>query len=559
MKSFLNGLRHLDRRLIAIICLSIIPINILAILLSSITLRESRARIELYYSSEFNAVLQETTECAHALNVWRENFLSDHLSTLSYPGEFNSVMSISMINQTGSAMPESELHGFFFLQEHGGEQRLLIKNSGGDIVLRKLDEIREELKEIVSNAEKPVSIAWVGGKPYYLFFQEFKNYSFGLLLDLSRLAERVQNNTVLSGSEFLLSDGKQTLLFSADEEARLLSAEETAQQMKRRHILGRLGIEGLTLEVILIRNQEYSMAVPGYIALQVLAFSSVLVIVLLWGFIRREVIMPIRHLQKGIEDLEENGTSRLPVFAGTEDFSYLFSSFNKMSEDIQRSHEKDLLLLRSELDNLKLQVNPHMLLNSLNMIYSMAETGQSELIQRFTMSLSAYFRYSLKETSSLVPLTSELEFVKNYLELQKMRYPDELSGNYYISEGLEKALIPPLLIQNFVENATKYSRIPQKIIEILIWIRKEDEQLAITVQDTGKGIDSDLLVKLNKGEVIVDAAGIRHIGIWNCRRRLFAFFGENAKLWLSSEKGTGSCVEIRMPLIMEKDYEFVDR
>lgn len=554
----MNLLKRLDSRLIAIICLTIIPVNILAITLSSITLHESHERTELFYRSEFNSLLQETTESCRALYVWWEDFISDNLKPLSIQNEFSAVKSISMINSMASVLPSNNLHGFFFLHEKYGEQQLLLKNSGGELDPHTVITVREELLQILPVTSSGISIIEICSKPYYLFQQDFRNYTLGVLLDLSKMAARIRNNSILAGSTLYLSDRNLGYLLQPDKEAVYISVSEYEKLLSRSHASGSLGVEGLGLDALLIYSEEKTAAVPAYIALEILAIASILLIILLWRMIRKEVIHPIGILQSGIETLEQNGFAAISDNARTEDFSRIFTSFNQMAEEIRSSHEKDLKLLRSELDNLKLQVNPHMLLNSLTMIYSMAETGQDNLIQRFTMNLVNYFRYCLKETNSLVSLSAELKFVENYLELQKIRYPGEISGNYYVEEGLEAAKIPPLLIQNFVENATKYARLPKTTVEVLIWVRRKAGGMAITIQDTGKGIEPDLLETLNAGEDYMDTNGVRHIGIWNCKRRLAAFFGNDASITIASEKGSGTSVEIRMPLIWEESHESSD-
>ena len=267
--------------------------------------------------------------------------------------------------------------------------------------------------------------------------------------------------------------------------------------------------------------------------------------------IRRQVIAPIRVLQRAMAQLEGDVNLRIRTEASTEDFAYLYDSFNRMAEDIQKSHEKDILIYETQLNNLKLQVNPHMLLNSLSMIYSLAQTKQYELIQKFTMHLVEYFRYCLKENNDLVALRSELKFVENYIELQKTRFPGELSYAYYVDDGLEKVKIPPLLIQNFVENATKYARTGGHPTEVLLWIRQKDNKLHITIEDTGCGIPETVLQQLNTEQVYMDDTGTRHIGIWNCRRRLKLFYGNDASVHLDSEVGKGTQVHIVLPMPAE--------
>lgn len=208
-----------------------------------------------------------------------------------------------------------------------------------------------------------------------------------------------------------------------------------------------------------------------------------------------------------------------------------------MADKIQESQEKDKKMYQAEMDNLRLQVNPHMLLNSLNTIYSLAQMKKFEAIQEYALHLVDYFRYALRRNDNLVTVEQELEFIKTYMEIQKIRYPGLLSFVYAIGAGCEEARVPPLLIQNFVENSVKYAVKPGKVTEILLNINRREDRLEISVADTGAGIKPEVLGCLRQGEPFVDAMGQKHIGIWNCRRRIEVFYNEQPHIGITSGEG----------------------
>ena len=238
--------------------------------------------------------------------------------------------------------------------------------------------------------------------------------------------------------------------------------------------------------------------------------------------------------------------------AESSEFQYIYDTFNQMAREIGLSREKDIKMYQAQLDNLRLQVNPHMLLNSFNMIYSLAQMRNFECIQEFSMYLVEYFRYVLKETDALVPLEKEMHFVESYTGIQKIRFPGAFTSVYKMEEGLEHAMVPPLLVQNFVENAMKYALIPGKCIEVLINIRSENHRLLISVCDTGSGIKDEVLEKLRGGQAYTDKRGQKHIGIWNCRRRMEVFYGGEARMDIVSGSGEGTQIWLDLPLIREK-------
>lgn len=528
--------RRLDWRLILLICLMVIPINILAIVFSTMAVNTSRQQVLQAQTGEFVRLTGREQEKIESVEEWFVAQIETDLRRLASPSQFSAVYSIALANQMGSMLNTCEVQGFGFVWEHQEEERLYIKGSSGQIGLAQTLTLRAEIADAKLSGQGIMS--FVGGSYYYTVYS-FRNYTIGFAVDLEK--ELAQwRDTLAPDCGLAVSDGAGTLL--TDESGALVRVEGALPGP----VLAEVRMEMLT--VSLLPTPSGTTVPAAHIWLQALAWGSLALLGALWLMIRRHVIAPIRTLQNGMEQLEQNGGYRISAQARTEDFAYLYSAFNQMAEDIQLSHEKDIRLYETQLNNLKLQVNPHMLLNSLTMIYSLAETKQYALIQKFTMSLVGYFRYCLRENNALVPLRSELRFVENYLDLQKMRFPGELSSNYLVQDSLEDALIPPLLIQNFVENAAKYARIPDKTVEILIWIRKQDKAMLIDIADTGKGMEPDVLERLNSSEPYTDHNGVRHIGIWNCRRRLEAFFGGGAALLVDSVPGRGTTIQLALPL-----------
>ena len=237
----------------------------------------------------------------------------------------------------------------------------------------------------------------------------------------------------------------------------------------------------------------------------------------------------------------------------TGEFQYLYEHFNEMADEIVVSRQREVKLYEMQLDNLKLQINPHMLLNSFNMIYGLAQSKNYECIQEYALLLAEYFRYALKETDRFVPLKKEMDFVENYIAIQKLRFPNTFTSAYHVSEECENVLIPPLLIENFVENSMKYASIPGKVIEVLINIRKENDRLLISIIDTGRGMKPEVYAALQTGEVYVDKNNKRHIGVWNCRRRLEVFYHGEAKMNIISMPNQGTQIWLDLPFTTEQE------
>lgn len=528
--------RCLDRRLFFLICAMVIPINLLAILFSDIAMQESRERVRLSVTSEFEGLVNRENGKLQGVEDWYQEYISAHLRRLVSPSGFSSVYSISLANQMGSELKQQSVAGISFVWEHDGEEKLYIKSNTEQVGLKESPAFKEALRQTVSRGS---GICYIQECCYFCKLFVFQNYSIGYLVNLEQEMKKWETS--------LLSDCN--IYFSADNTSAVSTDHGKivpTDKLNEDAVLQMVSMG--EMKVSLLQPDIMKRMPPAYIILQAIAWGSIALLAALWVMIRRQVILPLKVLQAGMTELEQNVKFRITKNSSTEDFTYLYRTFNNMAEQIQKSHETEIVLYQTQLNNLKLQVNPHMLLNSLTTIYSMAETKQFSLIQKFSMNLVEYFRYCLRENNSLVPLSSELKFVQSYVELQKMRFPGELSNTYLVQDNLENAQVPPLLIQNFVENAAKYARIADKTIEIIIGIYRENKFMRIDIEDTGKGMDSEVMARLNTDELYTDPDGMQHIGVWNCRRRLKAFFGDDTSITLRAREGGGTRVEIKLPI-----------
>ncbi|MCT4614198.1 MAG: histidine kinase [Marinifilaceae bacterium] len=125
---------------------------------------------------------------------------------------------------------------------------------------------------------------------------------------------------------------------------------------------------------------------------------------------------------------------------------------------------------KAQLKNLKNQINPHFLFNSLNSLYALIE-GDKILAKKFIVKLSKMYRYLLdSREGATVELRNELEFVKNYEFLQKIRFQDNLIIDYNISNNIIGKKIPIASLQSLIENAIKHNIITQdKVLEIKVY------------------------------------------------------------------------------------------
>jgi two-component system, LytTR family, sensor kinase len=202
-------------------------------------------------------------------------------------------------------------------------------------------------------------------------------------------------------------------------------------------------------------------------------------------------------------------------------------------------NEKDVELARinelhkhAELQSLQAKINPHFLYNALNSIASLASTD-SKKTEQMALSLSDFFKYAInREQKQFNSLSEELNAIRTYLEIEKVRFGERLNFEIDCPEELLDIQIPQLLIQPLVENAIKHglSQITEKGM-IRISISKEEKQLKIRIYDNGPAFPDE---------------PISGYGIQNTQERISLLYGEKASInW---HNGDEKYIEISLPV-----------
>jgi two-component system LytT family sensor kinase len=194
-------------------------------------------------------------------------------------------------------------------------------------------------------------------------------------------------------------------------------------------------------------------------------------------------------------------------------------------ENYKKEEIKNLQLEASmnevELQNLRTQLNPHFMFNSLNSIRALV-MDEPENAREAITKLSGILRYSLTSAKNkFVPLEEEITLVKNYLELEKVRFEERLTFNIWVEPSLKTEDIPPLMLQTLVENAVKHG-ISKSMDEgfINVEVKNDNENVNINVSNSGK-------LKPQENNFYST-----NIGLSNTRKRLQLLFAEKASFTL---------------------------
>ena len=198
----------------------------------------------------------------------------------------------------------------------------------------------------------------------------------------------------------------------------------------------------------------------------------------------------------------------------------------------------------AQLAMLRYQLNPHFLFNTLNSISTLVLLKQTERANVMLSRLSSFLRYTLaNEPTAHVTLAQEVETLKLYLEIEKMRFDERLRPHFEIDPRVAKARLPSLLLQPLVENAIKYAVTPQEEgADITVSARLAGERVQISVSDTGPGlIEVKTRPTLSTG-----------VGLANIKERLAQSFGADHRFEAQSNPGHGFSVEIEIPFQIEE-------
>jgi two-component system LytT family sensor kinase len=222
-----------------------------------------------------------------------------------------------------------------------------------------------------------------------------------------------------------------------------------------------------------------------------------------------------------------------------EGLAKLLSTQLELSE-IDRQKE---LTCRAELRALQAQINPHFLFNTLNTIAMFCRTNPREA-RRLLIKFAAFFRKTLEWRDELVTLEQELNYINNYLDLEKARFGDNLVVSEEIDKAASNVKLPALTLQPLVENAIKHGFPKEGRLEIQITAKVSNSHLTLQVKDNGKGISQKEIKKV-LGEGYGRGSGI---GLTNVNERLKSLFGKQYGLKIKSNKGQGTQIEILIPL-----------
>ena len=265
------------------------------------------------------------------------------------------------------------------------------------------------------------------------------------------------------------------------------------------------------------------------------------------------VTNPLRKVSEAILKFSAGDFEQQVKVETNDEVGQVAECFNAMVGEIKKLIDENYVITlsekESELAALQAQINPHFLYNTLDSLYWQATEAGNDEIAESILSLSSLFRLTLNQGRSIITVEKEFELVREYLKIQKMRFPRKLNYELYIADEIKDAKIPKLIIQPFVENAIVHGfENVSKPCKLTITGTRTGDRIHFEIKDTGVGMKQEQIHALWENEPVnYSKQRIGRYAIKNIRERLQLKYHEQYILKIESTVGEGTTVILEIP------------
>ncbi len=306
-------------------------------------------------------------------------------------------------------------------------------------------------------------------------------------------------------------------------------------------------------------NGQYQQMRAGFVVWEIFAITLtfgaiVFSILAAWG-LSRSIYTPIKKLHDVTKTITQTDLQALVTSDNVDEITELGMSFNimigKIRELLDSKMKEQEILKKAEMRALQSQINPHFLYNTLDTIIWMAEAKKTDQIVEVVSALSNFFRISLSKGQDWITITEEIERVRSYLIIQKIRYRDIMDYKIEVDESVSGNTVLKLILQPLVENAI-YHGIKNKREGGTITVRARPNnanEVLLEVEDNGIGFAPDRLAQI-QAELADNSDEIKQesgFGLGNVNHRLKLYYGMQYGLLVKSKYQSGTCVTFAIP------------
>ncbi|WP_080838917.1 sensor histidine kinase [Cohnella massiliensis] len=266
------------------------------------------------------------------------------------------------------------------------------------------------------------------------------------------------------------------------------------------------------------------------------------------------LVQAMRHVQRGDFD---NALSRLPPEDGVRnEVGFATTTFRKsvvqLQQHIKTEFELKLLRQQAEYKALLMQINPHFLFNTMELMSSLTMQKREDDTLQVIESLGKMMRFSLKISDDLIPLKEEIKYTRYYMTILQVRFGDRLAIRLNEEGSLERVQIVKFILQPLIENAVKFSFLHRPDAVVAISVRRAEGKLTLKVADNGSGMPEERRRKLLEQSATAQldtilASRSGQIGLGNVLARCRLYYGELFEVRIDSAEGEGTSIELILP------------
>ena len=315
-----------------------------------------------------------------------------------------------------------------------------------------------------------------------------------------------------------------------------------------------------TVGVIPLRYINKDLAGIQYLTVIIIVLT-IIIGVTVSVIIAQSLILPLENTVNALEKFSRGDFAVRLKENRCDEIGKLNRIFNKAIKEInelmQKVTQSEILNKEMEFKTLQSQMNPHFLYNTLDTINWLAFKEKQTEICNLVAAISSLIRASISNKKSIITIEHELDYVKNYIYIQHIRYKDRFDTIYDIDESLLKQAVPKLIIQPIVENAIIHGIENSKNKNLLyISVKRENECIVIIVKDTGIGMTDEKVSELLKEPLNAEGDEQKahtNLGLYAVHKRIQLMYGDLYGLTVQSQAGEGTTVTLHIPFTKKQE------
>lgn len=449
-----------------------------------------------------------------------------------------------------------DISAIFLFDENSGYY-VYNANSKSNIV--KLPMVKTYLKEVYNDDYRYMSdynwdIRQIGGKYFFYKCVKLGRFVVGVVsdCDLYQFNEEVDSVDVscffINGNNIVLNKGKEEL-------SRFVDEDNLQTEYKEDYIVARaLTTNSNIIGTLIVKRNTSNINVITSILFLTNAIVGLVLIIVLFSYMRNRILNPTNKLIEATREVSKGNLEyRInEASANSEEFSNLYKNFNNMTEQITnlKIQEYDMKLKEEEnkLRMMRGQLRPHTFMNGITTISNLTYDNDLDKVREYIYEFSRFTRYMLNTNSEWTSIKEELKQIQNYIDMQKIKFPNSIDYKCELDKTIEEIEIPYLLLFSLVENSFKHALSLIQTLHIRIICERYEEEGFVGVklieEDDGDGFSLEAIEKLKAND---DMFTKEHLGLTNVRYTLRLLYKRDDLLRISNKEIGGARVEILIP------------